>query len=50
MNNADRIFGALVALSGNIATTNANTDSHIESAAIGHRCNNVLGVDKRKLG
>ena len=50
MNNADRVFVALVAFSNYIPTPNANADGHIKLSTIGNRCNHMIGVDEGKFG
>ena len=46
MNDADRIFGALVTLCRDIASANADADGHIERATISNRSEHMLGVDE----
>ena len=46
MDDADRIFGALVTLCRDIASANADADGHIERATISNRSELMLGVDE----
>ena len=49
VDDADRIFRALVALGRYISAAHANADGHLKRAAVSNSCDDVLGVDQREF-
>ena len=50
MDDADGVLRALVALGRHVAATHADADRHVQLAAVGNRCDDMLRIHQRELG